>query len=93
MLDLFSTWPDIMGSSTCDLEFELRNSEIQARTRLDRLLGARMDGSAAIVRLGLGLGLGLGLDGLGLCVGRDALIFNDVMAIPRLPGTAEGSLQ
>ena len=52
----------------CNLEFGLRHSEIQACTRLNRLLGARMDGSAALVtslgraRLGLGLGLGLGID-------------------------------
>ena len=65
---------------------------MQARTRMDRLLGARMDGSVALVtslgraRLGLGLGLELGL-GLGLRVGRDALILNDVMPIPRLPVT------
>ena len=56
---------EMWGPSTCNLEFGLRNSEIQARTRLDRLLGAWMDGSAAIVtslgraRLGLGLGLGI----------------------------------
>ena len=30
-------------------EARLRHFEIQARTRMDRLLGARMDGSAATV--------------------------------------------
>ena len=75
-------------STTCNLEFRLRHSQIQARTRLNRLLGARMDGSAAIVT-SLGRARARARDrlGLGLRVGQDALIFNDVMPIPRLPVT------
>ena len=84
----------VWGPSTCNLEFGLHHSKIQARTQLDRLLGARMDGSATIVtcraraRTRARNGLGLGLR-----VGRDVLTFNDLMTIPCLPVTAEASLQ